>query len=139
MDVQAIHDAVAAKVQPLPGVLQALASPAGSINPPTWMPYDLTMDYSQTFRTAARAGMVANTFTYAMFVSQGFTEMGATALNGYLAPDGPSSVKAALEADKKLGGVVLGLVLLHTRGAYRLYEIGNNNYLGVLFDVQIWA
>jgi hypothetical protein len=59
-------------------------------------------------------------------------------LDGYCNPSGSSSVKAALESDKTLGGLVQDLRVTEARD-YRAATINENTYLTVTFAVTVYA
>lgn len=60
-------------------------------------------------------------------------------LDAYLAPSGSDSIKAAVEADRTLGGVVADASVVSASG-YRVYEIGGRApVLGAEWTVEILA
>jgi hypothetical protein len=60
-------------------------------------------------------------------------------LDGYLAESGASSVKAAIESDKRLGGACQTLVVVKCSG-YRPYQIAERTVvLGAEWQVDIYA
>jgi hypothetical protein len=139
MDVEAISEALAAAVDGTTGsdavtTLRGYASLPEAINPPVLAPTEFELAYHQSF-----GGLVEATFTCGLFTSRGDTPTGRKLLLGYLAPSGSSSLPAALETDKTLGGACKQLVVRRVRGAYRLYQIGGVEYLGALLDVGVWA
>jgi hypothetical protein len=62
---------------------------------------------------------------------------GQAAINPYVSREGTSSVKAAIEADGTLGGVVdcLSVTRWYDRG---LIEVNDVAYWGVKLETQIW-
>lgn len=144
MDLEAIHQALAKACNLIVGSngasLRAFPSLPGAITPPTFAPVEFALDYNQTFQGGTTAaGMVAVVITCGVFTSIGDTDRGRAALLGYLAPNGSSSIKAALEADRSLGGVTKTLLVARVHGAYRIYDIGADQYLGAMVDVKVWA
>lgn len=135
MDVQAIQQGLANAAATISG-LRAFPTVPDAIEPPTFGVVELDIEYNKTYSTA---GLTETLFTCGLYVSAGYTDAGRIALVGYMAPTGSGSVKAAIESDKTLSGVAATLHVERVRGAYRLYEIGNINYLGALFDVRVWA
>lgn len=134
MDIQAIQQGLATAASNING-LRGFASLPGSLVPPVFAPIDVEADYNQTFSNS----MTLVQFTCAVYVSNGYTAVGAAALVGYIAPSGSSSIKAALESDRTLGGVAKTLNVDRVRGAYRIYTVGNADYLGALFEVRVWG
>lgn len=137
MDVEAIHEGLANAAGSITG-LRTYPSLPGAINPPVFAPTEFEMEYHQTF--SASGGLTAFMFSCGIFASYAADqESGRKTLAGYLAESGATSILAAVESDKTLGGVCKTLVLRRVRGAYRLYTIGDNEYLGAIIDVAVWA
>ena len=59
-------------------------------------------------------------------------------LRHFLADVGPGSIKAALEADRTLGGVVDAL-LVGRRYGYGVYEVAGTDYYGARIEVRVWG
>lgn len=91
-------------------------------------------DYHGAFRSGS---MTISPRVY-VFVSSVVDRIGQTKLSEYANPTGVSSIKAALEADNTLGGVVAQVVVKSFRplGAE---EMGAFNYYGGVFDLMIVA
>lgn len=137
MDVEAISEGLATAAGTISG-LRAFASLPGSINPPTFAVTEFTQQYHQTFSPAG--GMTVLEFACGIYSSYASDqESGRKNLLKYLAESGSSSILQALEADKTLGGVCKTLKVVRVRGAYRLYTIGDTDYLGSIIDVVVWA
>lgn len=143
MDFETVSAALASAVTGLLAYdgatkLRGFASLPGAIEPPTFAPTELEIGYHGTFQNR---GLSEITFTCGLFASLGDTDRGRKMLNGYLNPEtGTSaSIAATLETDKTLGGACKQLVVLKVRGMYRLYEVGNNDYLGAMIDVKVWG
>jgi len=133
MDVQAIEQGLANAAAAITG-LRCFPTLPDSINPPTFAPVDLGIEYHQAFR-----GLTNQLFTCGAYVSAGYTDAGRVLLAGYMAESGSSSIPAALEANKTLGGVCGDIIVERVRGAYRLYTVGGSDYMGAMFDVRVWA
>lgn len=134
MDLQAVQQGLATAAGAITS-LRTYASLPDSINPPVFAPMEVEEDYNQVFG----GGIEAPTIVCGLFVSAGDGPTGRAALAAYLPRSGATSVKAALEADKTLGGAAKTLSVDRYRGAYRLYNIASIDYLGVMFDVRVWA
>jgi hypothetical protein len=106
-----------------------------TINPPTFAPADLAIDYDLTMAHSLDMTL----YTCGLYVSRGDSDVGRKAMLPYLQQAGDKSIKAAIEADRTLGGTCKTLIVERVRGAYALYPIGGTDYLGALFDVRIWS
>jgi hypothetical protein len=134
---RAVQEGLAAAGRAIAG-LQCLPALTDAIDPPTLAPSELEFQYNLTFQGGGVA-LTEAMYTVGLFVSRGDTDEGRSLLVDYLAPSGASSVKAALEADRTLGGAAKTLIVERVRGAYRIYTIGATDLLGALIDVRVWA
>ena len=91
-----------------------------------------------SFDTAFGRGLDTYTFTVQVIVSKISDRNAQSNLDGYCNPSGASSVKAALESDKTLGGLVQDLRVTEARD-YRAATINENTYLTVTFAVTVYA
>lgn len=57
-------------------------------------------------------------------------------LDGFLSYSGPSTIVAAIEADKTLGGTASS-VFVHRATNYGPFKAGDTDYLGVQFHVEV--
>jgi hypothetical protein len=135
MDINAIHQALADSVADITD-LQGYPSLTGKIDPPAFAPYEFEMDYNKAFRPGSLTAFV---LTAGVFVGQGDTDTGRELLTSYLDPTSGTSIKAAVEADRTLGGTVKTVNVDRAYGVFRLYAIGGVDYLGALLDMRIWA
>jgi hypothetical protein len=103
VDPQAIQQGMANAVKGLPGINQAEPSLLDAINPPMFGNVEFEIDYNQTFGIGS-AALSAPLFSAGIFTSRGDSPTGRALLAGYLAVDGTSSIKWALELDRTLGG-----------------------------------
>lgn len=91
----------------------------------------------RTTYDAAFAGDVHDfVFTVTLFVQATSIRSAQEAMDAYLATSGASSVIAAIEGDKTLGGVVSFAVVI-SAGEDELVEIGNVQYLAVEFEIGV--
>lgn len=132
MDLLAIQQGLATAASAISG-LRAFATLPGTVNPPTFAVIENDLEYNQTFGN----GMTQINFVCGLYLPS--DEQGREALVSYLTNNGPTSIKAALETDKTLGGTAKTLNVDRVRGAFRLYTIGPNDYLGANFDVRVWG
>lgn len=134
MDIEALQQGLANAADTITG-LRCFPALPGSINPPTFAVVEFELSYHGTFSSGR--GLTEVTFTCGAFATN--SNEGRKQLLPYLADSGSSSVPAALEADKTLGGTAKTLIVQRVRGAYRLYDIGDSQYLGAMIDVKVWA
>lgn len=137
MDVEAIQEGMAAAARTIKG-LRAAPSIPDAINPPIFCPTELDITYDLTFAGGA-VGLTGTLFSAGVYTSRGDSPTGRKLLVAYMSPDGPTSIKAAIEADRTLDGACKTLIVQRVRGAYRLYNIGGTDYLGATLDIQVWA
>lgn len=135
MDYLAIHRGIAAAAGTITG-LRTGVKLADIVNPPYFAPVEHEIAYQQTFGTS---GLTETLFTCNLFVSRGDTDTGQALLVEYLNPAGSTSIRAAIETDRTLGGTCKTLIVERVRGSGRLYQVGSTDYLGAVFDIRIWA
>jgi hypothetical protein len=85
-----------------------------------------------------RGGLVTHVFTVSVVVGRAAERSAQSALDGYLSYEGSSSVRAALEADRSLGGVVQNL-LVESASNIATMEGNDAVYLMVDFRVVVYA
>lgn len=134
MDVAALQAAIANAVgssiqgiQTHPGVPDSIVAPAFSAGEPD------PIEYDETF-----GGLVQILFKSRLYAARVDAQAGQAALNGYLGPTGPLSIKAAIQKDRSLGGLSRTLQVERAHG-YGAYKVGAEDYYGVQFDVRVWA
>lgn len=76
--------------------------------------------------------------TCRVYASRADDRSGHTVLKQLLKAAGATSVKAAIEADRTLGGLVEALRVERVKG-YGVYEVAGANYYGARFDVRVWG
>lgn len=97
--------------------------------------YPSTLEYDLAFQR----GLDVDSYFVEVFVAE-VSDIGAQdVLDDYLEPDGPLSVKEALELDRTLGGLVDSLQVTGTSG-YRRYlrTDGSSPVLGAQWTVKVW-
>ncbi len=133
MDIDGVLTDLAAALTAIPG-LRAVPYAADVIVPPAvvLMPPEITFD--MTFgRGLDRYDIVAH-----LFAARSTDKTGQSALNGFLAGSGPSSVKAALIAVRRGSTEWRDLHVPRAHG-YGQYEVANQSYWGALIDVQVFG
>ena len=117
----------------IPG-LRAYAQQPDNVNAPfAWPMLD-----SITYNGAMRGGLITNVFTVSVVVGRSAERTAQTALDGYLSYEGATSVRAALEADRTLGGVVSNL-LVESAGNIATMDGNDAVYLMVDFRVVVYV
>ena len=96
-----IREALAAQIGAAVPALQVSPRSPGSITVPAAVVRRRTTTYGVTMD-----GADDTTYGVTVFVSFANTDVGTAALDDYLAPDGASSIPAAIDDDPTLGGVV---------------------------------
>lgn len=90
------------------------------------------------FDTAFRRGADTLEFTVTLLVGQVSERTSQSKMDGYCATSGSTSVKAAIEADKTLGGSCFDCRVTQMR-SYGSIIVGEINYLGAEFVVSVIA
>ena len=93
-----------------------------------------TVDYHRTMGN----GRIEPQFTVTVFVSAAPSRIGQALLAGYMNPAGATSIRAAIEADKTLGGNADDCVVMRARTIGRV-NVGDLTYLGAEFTLQTIA
>lgn len=91
-----------------------------------------TIDYHGAFQM----GLVESTFKVLVMVSRQDTRNAVHALDAYLSPQGNLSIRRAIESDVTLGGVVASAFVARA-SAFQVITVGDLQYLGVEFDVEL--
>lgn len=106
----------------------------GTVNVPAAVIGVETIDYDSTMARGSDDYIL----TIRLLVAESTEEIGQDALDEYLASAGDRSIKAAVEAEKSLGGVAHFAVV---RGVteYGDIEYGGVGYLGAVFTVEVTA
>lgn len=132
LDVAAVRTALATALASVDG-LEVSAYVPDTVDPP-WAylvpgegQYDLDMDGGWRVDVAVR-----------VVTSRAEDRAGQATLDGLLDSTGAGSIKAALEADPTLGGLVDDLAVRGWSG-YRLYEIAGTDYYGAELLVEVYA
>jgi hypothetical protein len=134
VDIYTVLQGVANAVNVIDG-LSAYPVLPDAVDPPVFGPNDFDIDYHQTFAD----GLNFLPLTFIVLTSRGDTEAGRKLLSAYLNPSGSQSIKAAIEADKTLGGVAKTLIVDRARNAFKLADVAGVYYLGAELDVRVWG
>ena len=131
--VTEIKEGIATALRTISG-LRAYAQQPDNVNAPfAWPMLD-----SITYNGAMRGGLVTHIFNVSVVVGRSAERTAQTALDGFLSYEGATSVRAALEADRTLGGVVQDLLV---ESASNISTLDGNDatYLMVDFRVVVYA
>lgn len=93
-----------------------------------------TVDYHGAFGNAD----VVHTFTVFLILSRVDDRAAIAAMEDYMSQAGTNSIRAALEADLSLGGVVSTLVVTKS-GPPASISINGNPYISLPFTVEVHA
>lgn len=102
------------------------------------VPAAVVGDVEVTFDRAMGRGLDEIKVTVRLYASRAADRSGQKALDAYLTGSGPSSVKAAIEADRTLGGACSDLRVTGVDG-YGVYEVAGTAYYGAEFAVTVYA
>lgn len=108
----------------------------GEISPPFAMvglPRDI--DYHAAMGRDPLGDM---TFEVWVFTSRAWDSAGQRQLAGYMNQSGPKSIRAAIEADQQLGGIVDDCIVRRGR-AVTVEEFGVIGYFGGVFTVPVFV
>lgn len=128
-----IRTGLAARLDTISG-LEVYRRMPGSISPPCAAVGGPEIDYDNAFQRGGDDW----TIPVRVYVSRADDDAGQDALDAYLAPTGAVSVKAAIEGDGTLGGIVDSTRVTRFRG-YGNYEIGGIMYLGGEWVCEVMA
>ncbi|MGA1420030.1 MAG: hypothetical protein ACO32O_07990 [Ilumatobacteraceae bacterium] len=132
--ISQVKDGLKAAINTVSG-LRAFDYQPDQVNPPFAWPTLDTITYHQT--GMASGGVVMN-FTVTLVVNRASERTAQDQLDQYMSWDGAKSLRAAIEADRTLGGVCDDLIV---NGAENLTNIDANDtlYLAVDFKVVVYA
>lgn len=135
-DLTEIRVALAACFSSLESEVQVSAYMLDAPTPPAIFIYPSEIDYDLT----AQRGFDQWTLTIQAVVQHSLDKAGQVNLDAFLAPSGPRSVKALVEADRQLGGTVDSVRVVSCSG-YRKYlsEGQNPILLGAEWSVEVLA
>lgn len=114
--------------------LRASGLELDNVNPPVAMVG--IADFEWDDNQPGGRGVDVDHLKITLLVSRANEKTGQRALDAYLAKTGPSSIKAALEVDRKLGGLVDRLRVSRVEN-YGFLEVGGVVYLGCEIVVDL--
>lgn len=132
--LQQIMEGIEARLDTIEGLRVSDIKP-GSVDPP--MAVVGVPDVTSYHGTFGR-GKFQLQPTITILVSKAFDRIGQHALAGYANPTGATSIVAAIEADKTLGGVVDDCIVVDFRPLGQ-EEVGLIGFFGGVFNLQVIA
>lgn len=132
-ELSAIRTALAEKIGSINGLRTAATVP-DQVNPPIAVIIPERVTYDEAY---AR-GLVVYTFIVQVVVGKVSERTAQNRLDGFVNPTGATSIKAAIEADKSLGGVVFDSRVTEMT-TYTVVQIGDIAYLSCEFRVTVLA
>ena len=132
-ELSAIRTALAEKIGSINGLRTAATVP-DQVNPPIAVIIPERVTYDEAY---AR-GLVVYTFIVQVVVGKVSERTAQNRLDGFVNPTGATSIKAAIEADKSLGGVVFDSRVTEMT-TYTVVQIGDIAYLSCEFRITVLA
>lgn len=135
LDLNAVMDGLGVALATITGLrvfdypVEKFDPPAAVVGLPTEVPYD---------NTKAR-GQDRATFPVFVAVGGAFERAARDALAPYVAGAGASSIKAALQADRTLGGACGTLQVRAARSDGSGITVNGVRYTGAVFEVEVWT
>jgi len=102
------------------------------------VPMATVMIDTVTYHNAFAGGDPIYSFTDMVLVARTSERTAQSKLDAYVSWDGSASIRAAIEADKTLGGVVQTLIVEDTSNI-QVVQVNDVTYLGVDFSVVVHA
>lgn len=134
-DVTALRDALAARINTAIPALRAAETIIGQVSPPVAviLPGNPVITYQETMDGSSTVNL-----RVLLLVSQADDRTAQLQLDSYLASAGPSSIKAAIEADETLGDTCDYAVAKQVT-QYGIIAYGGQDYMGAHMTVEIGA
>ncbi len=132
-DIDLVCERLAQAAKAVDG-LRTSPIPEDAVEPPLFVVVGPeSIDYLTMMR--ATSGL---TFAGLVYVSRGSNRAGWKLLRGYQATSGPTSLRAALEADPTLGGACSTMQVVGWAEPGQ-YDVGGVAYLGARLNIQVWG
>jgi hypothetical protein len=131
--VTQIKEGLQARLATISGLRAYVQQPDNNNAPFAW-----PMLESITYNGAMGGGLIIHTFSVSVVVGRASERTAQNALDGYLSYEGATSVRAAIEGDRSLGGVVQNLIVESASNISTL-DANDTTYLMVDFRVIVYA
>ena len=132
--ISQVKDGLKARIETISG-LRAFDYQPDQVNPPFAFPTLDTITYHQTGMSSG--GVVMN-FTVTLIVNRAVERTAQDQLDQYMSWDGAQSLRAAIEADRTLGGVCDDLIVTNAENLTNI-DANDTLYLAVDFKVTVYA
>jgi hypothetical protein len=128
-----IRDGLAENLSNIAGLRTGATMPA-QVNPPFAIITPDGIEYHKSFHN----GFNTYNFTITVIVAQADSRSAQIKLDEYCSPTGSSSIKSAIESDRKLDGKAFDLIVTDMRN-YGSTTIGEITYLAAEFTCAVQA
>ena len=132
--ISQVKDGLKARIETVSG-LRAYDYQPDQVNPPFAWP---TLDEIRFHQTGMSTGGVVMDFTITVVVTRQSERTAQEKLDAYSSWDGAQSVRAAIEADRTLGGVCDDLIVV-SAGNFTNIDANDTLYLAMDFKVTVYA
>lgn len=132
--VSQVKTGLATRLSTITG-LRAFNYQPDQLNPPIAF---ANLDSINYHRTMGPLALTEMQFTVSVIVARATERPAEHALDAYTSATGTSSVKAAIEADRTLGGVVDDLIVESATGIQTI-SANDGDYLGIEFLVRVYS
>jgi hypothetical protein len=132
-DISAIRAGLAANLATIPG-LRSHAELVDNPNPPVALVELDSVDYDGAFQ----GGMTTYNFIITVIVGRAAEREQQRKLDLYLQPTGAQSVKAGVESNRSLSGVIDDLRVVSS-GSIGSIQLNDQTYLAAEFTVTVYA
>lgn len=114
--------------------LRVIAHPTDQINPPVAVIEPNSVDYHKAFAN----GLSQMTFTITVIVSRAADRLALLNVDPYIATEGASSIRQAVEDDQTLGGVVQAVKMTGAT-SFVTISIAEASYFAAQLEVIVYA
>lgn len=132
--ISQVKDGLKVRIETISG-LRAFDHQPDQVNPPFAWP---TLDEIRYHQTGMSSGGVVMDFTITLVVQRVTERVAQDALDQYMSWSGVKSLRAAIEADRTLGGVCDDLIV-GSAGNFTNIDANDTLYLTVDFKVTVYA
>ena len=132
--ISQVKDGLKARIETISG-LRAFDHQPDQVNPPFAWP---TLDEIRYHQTGMSSGGVVMDFTITLVIQRVSERIAQDALDQYMSWSGTKSLRAAIEADRTLGGVCEDLIV-GSAGNFTNIDANDTLYLTVDFKVTVYA
>jgi len=128
-----LRNGLADRLKTIPGLRVSALVPE-QINPPMAVITRSSVNYHRDMR----GGTTEWTMQVQLLAGRMADQQAQRTIDAWLDWDGTSSVRAAIEADRTLGGAAQTCIVTDAESLTSI-QVGDSEYLGVIFNVTVWA